>query len=238
MRGRGCGWGIVCATVCVRVRMAARQSQALLRRVAHSFAGVRWGVGPVQGCVGGGVGCVSPCEGVGGVRWVSSSRPPRDADAGAPVGPPEEGVSDSVKALADSIVGLNLLEVSQLSGLLKSRLNLKDVPMGMPMGMPMGGMPAGGGAGGGGGAAAAAAEEEEAEKPPEKTAFGIKLEGYDAGAKVKVIKEVRAFTNLGLKEAKELVEKAPTVVLQDVKKEEAEKLIAKLIEVGAKAVLD
>ena len=91
---------------------------------------------------------------------------------------------------------------------------------------------------GGGGAAAAAAEEEEAEKPPEKTAFGIKLEGYDAGAKVKVIKEVRAFTNLGLKEAKELVEKAPTVVLQDVKKEEAEKLIAKLIEVGAKAVLD
>jgi len=91
---------------------------------------------------------------------------------------------------------------------------------------------------GGGGAGAAAAVAEEKEKAPEKTSFSIKLEGFDAGAKVKVIKEVRAFTNLGLKEAKELVEKAPTVVLQDVKKEEAEKLIAKLVEVGAKAVLE
>ncbi|KAK9121948.1 hypothetical protein Syun_019565 [Stephania yunnanensis] len=44
-------------------------------------------------------------------------------------------------------------------------------------------------------------------KAAEKTAFDLKLEKFDAAAKIKIIKEVRSFTNLGLKEAKELVEK-------------------------------
>ncbi|KAI6702289.1 hypothetical protein NL676_011425 [Syzygium grande] len=49
-------------------------------------------------------------------------------------------------------------------------------------------------------------------KKAEKTAFDVKLEKFDTAAKIKVINEVRAFTNLGLKEAKDLVEKAPVLL--------------------------
>lgn len=82
-----------------------------------------------------------------------------------------------------------------------------------------------------GGAAAEAAEApvEEAKK----TTVDLKLAAYDAKAKIKVIKEVRAITGLGLKEAKELVESAPKVVQKEMKPEEAEELKAKLEEVGA-----
>lgn len=72
----------------------------------------------------------------------------------------------------------------------------------------------------------------------EKTAFEVKLEKFDPAAKLKVIKEVRAFTDLGLKEAKDLVEKAPAVVKKGATKEEAEKIIAKLKEIGATAVME
>ena len=54
----------------------------------------------------------------------------------------------------------------------------------------------------------------------EKTSFDIKLEKFDAATKIKLIKEVRAYTGLGLKEAKELVEKAPADIRADVPKEE------------------
>ncbi|KAK8663861.1 hypothetical protein V6N13_083666 [Hibiscus sabdariffa] len=69
-------------------------------------------------------------------------------------------------------------------------------------------------------------------------AFDIKLEKYEAGAKIKIIKEVRAFTELGLKEAKELVEKVPVVVIKGVAKEDAQGIIKKLQELGATAVLE
>ncbi|CAA3023062.1 50S ribosomal L7 L12 [Olea europaea subsp. europaea] len=72
----------------------------------------------------------------------------------------------------------------------------------------------------------------------EKTAFDVKLEKFDASAKLKVIKEIRAFTDLGLKEAKDLVEKAPVVVKKGVLKDEAEKIVQKLKEVGATVVLE
>lgn len=93
----------------------------------------------------------------------------------------------------------------------------------MPMGMPMA---AGAGAGGAPGAAA------EAEAAEEQTAFTVKLKGFDAKSKVKVIKEVRALAKLGLKEAKALVESAPADVLKDLKKEEAEKIVEKIKAVG------
>nr|GMD51457.1 50S ribosomal protein L7/L12-like [Ipomoea batatas]GMD53354.1 50S ribosomal protein L7/L12-like [Ipomoea batatas] len=68
-----------------------------------------------------------------------------------------------------------------------------------------------------------------AEEKAEKTVFDLKLEGgFDSGAKIKIIKEVRSFTDLGLKEAKELVEKAPAVLKKGVTKEEAEKIIEKM----------
>ena len=72
----------------------------------------------------------------------------------------------------------------------------------------------------------------------EKTSFALKLESFDAAQKIKVIKEVRAITDLGLKEAKELVEGAPAVLKKELKKEEAEALIAKLTAVGAVAALE
>ncbi|MBI3324978.1 MAG: 50S ribosomal protein L7/L12 [Candidatus Omnitrophica bacterium] len=79
-------------------------------------------------------------------------------------------------------------------------------------------------AGGGAGAAAAAVEE--------KTSFDCIL--ATAGAnKIQVIKEIRAITNLGLKEAKELVETAPKPVKTGVKKEEADEIKKKLEAVGA-----
>lgn len=72
----------------------------------------------------------------------------------------------------------------------------------------------------------------------EKTAFDVKLEKFDPAAKLKVIKEIRVFTDLGLKEAKDLVEKTPAVVKKGVTKEEAEKILEKLKEVGATVVLE
>lgn len=79
-----------------------------------------------------------------------------------------------------------------------------------------------------GGAAGAAVEE--------KTEFDVEL--TDAGAqKIKVIKAVREVTGLGLKEAKEAVEAAPKVIKEGATKEEADELVAKFEEVGAKITL-
>ncbi|XP_021767006.1 uncharacterized protein LOC110731461 [Chenopodium quinoa] len=72
----------------------------------------------------------------------------------------------------------------------------------------------------------------------EKTMFDVKLEKFDAGAKLKVIKEVRSFTELGLKEAKDLVEKTPAFVKKGVTKEEGEAIIEKLKALGATVVLE
>ena len=78
---------------------------------------------------------------------------------------------------------------------------------------------------------AAAAEEVE-----EKTEFDVELTEIGAN-KVKVIKVVREATGLGLKEAKDLVDSAPKVVKEQISKEEADELKAKLEEVGAKVTL-
>lgn len=94
-----------------------------------------------------------------------------------------------------------------------------------------------GGGGGGapaaqGGAEAPAAEEVK-EVEAEKTHFDIELTKFDASAKIKIIKEVRAMFGLGLKEAKEMVEGAPVWIKKEVKKEEAEELAEKLKALGA-----
>ncbi|XP_048233123.1 50S ribosomal protein L7/L12 [Ricinus communis] len=72
----------------------------------------------------------------------------------------------------------------------------------------------------------------------EKTAFDIKLEKFDAAAKIKIIKEVRGFTDLGLKEAKDLVEKAPVVLKKGLTKDEANPILEKLKALGATVVLE
>ena len=87
---------------------------------------------------------------------------------------------------------------------------------------------AGGGGGGDGDAAVV-----EAEVVEEKTIFDLKLLGFDAKSKIKVIKEVRAIAGLGLKEAKTLVESAPKIIQKDLKKEKADELKEKLEALGA-----
>lgn len=141
----------------------------------------------------------------------------------------------NVSAIVDELSGLTLLEVSDLTEVLRQKLGIEEMPVMAVMmpGMGFSGTGVGGVKGKGGGPAAAAEEKKE------KTAFDLKLEGgFDAAAKIKIIKEVRACTDLGLKEAKDLVEKAPTLLKKGVTKEEAEKIVEKLKQVGAKVTVE
>lgn len=107
--------------------------------------------------------------------------------------------SPKVDALVDAVLELNMLEVSDFTTLLAQRLGL---PAGG--GMSFGAAPAAAAApAASAGPAAAAAPA--AAAPPEKSEFDVKLESFDAASKIKLIKEVRAATGLGLKEAKDLV---------------------------------
>ena len=133
--------------------------------------------------------------------------------------------------LVDEIAGLTLVEVSELSSILRSKLGMTEPPVVAIM------KPGAGGAFPGLGMKAAASAAEE-EKKPEKTVFELKLESYEAASKIKIIKEVRSFTDLGLKEAKDLVEKTPSVLKAGLSKEEGEKLVEKLKALGAKVVLE
>ncbi|XP_042493177.1 50S ribosomal protein L7/L12 [Macadamia integrifolia] len=138
--------------------------------------------------------------------------------------------TERVSLIVDEISGLTLLEVADLTEVVRQKLGVNEMPI-MTMMMPgMGFAVKGSGKGGG----AVKGEDKKAEK----TSFDLKLEGFDAAAKIKIIKEVRTFTDLGLKEAKDLVEKAPTLLKKGVPKEEAEKIIEKMKEVGAKVVME
>src|SRR3954464_5375004 len=118
--------------------------------------------------------------------------------------------------ILDAIGNMSVLELSELVEAFKTKFNvtISAAPVG-------GGAPAAGGAGG---AAAAPAEEQ--------TEFAVTLK--EAGAKkIQVIKVVRELTGLGLKEAKDLVDGAPSVVKSGVSKDEAAAMKAKLEEQGA-----
>jgi large subunit ribosomal protein L7/L12 len=131
--------------------------------------------------------------------------------------------SDKVQGIIDSIQGLNVLELVELKKAMEEQWGVTAAAP-----MMMGAMPMGGAAAGDGAAAAAPVEE--------KTEFDVVLQ--DVGAnKIQVIKVVRELTNLGLKEAKDLVEAAPKPVKEAISKEEAEAAKAKLAEAGATAVV-
>jgi large subunit ribosomal protein L7/L12 len=120
--------------------------------------------------------------------------------------------------ILESIANMTVLELSEL---LKEFEEKFGVTAAAPVAVAAA-APAGGGA---------AAEAEE-----EKDEFDVVL--TDAGdKKIQVIKEVRALTNLGLKEAKDLVDGAPSPVLEKVSKEDAEKAKAALEEAGGKVEL-
>ena len=124
-------------------------------------------------------------------------------------------LNDDLKAIVDKLSTLTVIEAADLASALEDHWGVEAASGGG--GMMMMAAPAEG--------AGAAAEE--------KTEFDVIL--ADAGAeKIKVIKEVRGITGLGLKEAKELVEGAPKPVKEGAPKEEAEEIKAKLEGVGAK----
>ena len=81
-------------------------------------------------------------------------------------------------------------------------------------------------------AAAPAAGADAAEEEEEQTEFTVLLKGFDAGKKIPIIKEVRAITGLGLKEAKQLVETQDRPIKEAVSKEEAQKLKGQLETAG------
>ncbi|XP_057491693.1 uncharacterized protein LOC130777367 [Actinidia eriantha] len=133
--------------------------------------------------------------------------------------------TQKLERIADELLDLNKLEKYDYSILFRLKMGLNKYG------------PAVSGLDSSSAASSASAGSVEA-KAVEKTVFDIKLEKFDAAAKIKVIKEVRAFTDLGLKEAKDLVEKAPVVVKKGVTKEEGDSIVEKLKGLGATVVLE
>jgi large subunit ribosomal protein L7/L12 len=117
--------------------------------------------------------------------------------------------------ILEAIAGMTVLEVSELVKAMEEKFG---VTAAAPVAVAA--------AAAGGAAAGAAAEE--------KTEFTVVLKSFDAEKKIPVIKEVRAITGLGLKEAKELVEAGDKPVKEGVSKEEAAKIRQQLETAGAK----
>jgi len=122
-------------------------------------------------------------------------------------------MTEKLEKIVEELSTLSALEVAELAKMLEEK-------WGVTAAVAVAAAPAGG--------AAAAAEEQ--------TEFTVTLEAAGDN-KINVIKEVRAITGLGLKEAKDLVDGAPKVVKEAVKKEEAEAIKAKLEGAGAKVKL-
>ena len=118
-------------------------------------------------------------------------------------------MSEKITAMIEEIKGLTVLELSELVHALEEEFGVSAAAMAAPA------------------AAAAPAAEE-------KTEFDVVLAGFDAAAKIKVIKVVREITGQGLAEAKATVEGVPSTLKEAVSKDEAEELKKKLEEAGAK----
>ena len=120
--------------------------------------------------------------------------------------------SEKITALIEEVKNLTVLELSELVHALEEEFGVSAAAMAAPA------------------AAAAPAAEE-------KTEFDVILAGFDAAAKIKVIKVVREITGQGLAEAKATVEGTPSTLKEAVSKDEAENLKKQLEEAGAKVEL-
>lgn len=121
--------------------------------------------------------------------------------------------SEKINALIEEVKALTVLELSELVHALEEEFGVSAAAMAAPAA----------------GAAAAPVEE--------KTEFDVVLAGFDAAAKIKVIKAVREITGQGLKEAKETVEGAPSTIQEGVAKDKAEEIKKTLEEAGAAVTL-
>ncbi len=126
-------------------------------------------------------------------------------------------MADTITAdqIIERIDTMTILEVNELVKKIEEKYGVSAAPVAVA------GAPAAGGA------AAAPAEE--------KTEFTVMLKEVPADKKIAIIKEVRAITGLGLKEAKDLVEAAPKEVAKDVSKDEAAKFLKQIQDAGATA---
>ena len=118
-----------------------------------------------------------------------------------------------IEKIADELSNLTVLEAAELATLLEEKWGVSAAAAPMAVAMPAGGGDAG-------------------EAAEEKSDFDVVLTAVGA-SKINVIKEVRAITGLGLKEAKDLVESAPKAVKEGVAKDEADEIKGKLEEAGA-----
>lgn len=121
--------------------------------------------------------------------------------------------SEKITALIEEVKNLTVLELNDLVKALEEEFGVSAAAMAAPAA----------------GAAAPAAEE--------KTEFDVVLTGFDAAAKIKVIKVVREITGLGLAEAKAAVEGTPKTLKEAIGKDEAEELKKKIEEAGGKVEL-
>ena len=121
--------------------------------------------------------------------------------------------SEKITALIEEVKALTVLELSELVKALEEEFGVSAAAMAAPAA----------------GAAAAPVEE--------KTDFDVVLTGFDAAAKIKVIKAVREVMGLGLAEAKAAVEGVPTTMKEALSKEDAEALKKQVEEVGGKVEL-
>ncbi|MDE2995867.1 MAG: 50S ribosomal protein L7/L12 [Bacteroidota bacterium] len=122
-----------------------------------------------------------------------------------------------IAKLAEELVGLTIKEANELAQVLEDEYGIKPAAAAVAVAGPAGGD----GAAGGG---------------QEKTEFDVILKSA-GDKKINVIKEVRGITGLGLKEAKEMVDGAPSTVKEQVSKEEAEEIKGKLEGAGAEVEL-
>ncbi|WP_022834477.1 50S ribosomal protein L7/L12 [Salisaeta longa] len=118
-----------------------------------------------------------------------------------------------IQDLAEQLVNLTIKEANELANILEEEYDIKPASAGVAVAAP--------GAAGGDGA----------DGGEEKTEFDVILAGV-SGNKIKVIKEVRSITGLGLKEAKALVDEAPSPIKEGISREDADELKAQLEDAG------
>jgi len=127
----------------------------------------------------------------------------------------ETNLTESVQKIVELVEKMSVAELSSLVTALKDKFGVTGAAF-MPAAMPAGGAPA-----------AAPMEEEQVE-------FKLTLLSVGDGKKIPVLKELRALLGLGLTEAKDILDKVPSVIKEGANKEEADKIRTKLEEVGAK----
>ena len=145
-----------------------------------------------------------------------------------------ERPSKRVVSVASRLLQLTLLESFQLARLMDDTYGFSAAASAMEA--QSAAQPAAGQASAVG--PAVGEKKEEGKAAEAKSTFSVRLDGFGAADKIKVIKEVRTATGLGLKESKELVEGAPKVIKKELSKADCDALVAKLKEAGAKVTVE